>query len=301
MQTGIIFDIKRYAIHDGPGIRTTVFLKGCSLSCLWCHNPEGLAATPQVIYRAERCIGCGECVAVCPEDALTLTPDGIVTNYDLCEMHGICTDICPSEAREMAGIKVSSEYVLDIIKKDIPFYNESQGGVTFSGGEPLIQPEFLLELLKTCGREHIHRTVDTSGHIETEILMRVAEETDLFLFDLKLMDATKHRKYTGTSNQLILTNLKKLSYTGADITVRIPLIPGINDDDENIDLIGMFLRILPEIKNVHILPYHDFQKGKYARFNTDYLAGDIPTPSKDELSAVKNRLEDFELIMDIGG
>jgi pyruvate formate lyase activating enzyme len=164
-----------------------------------------------------------------------------------------------------------------------------------------MQPEFLLALLRACGQERIHRAVDTSGCIDTEILMAVARETDLFLFDLKIMDPEKHRKYTGVSNDLILSNLKRLARSGADIILRIPIIPGINADDDNIDFTGMFLRALPEIRRVHILPYHDFQKNKYIRFNMEYQADHILPPAQDELCAVKKRLEAFELNVDIGG
>jgi len=301
MKRGIIFDIKQYAIHDGPGIRTTVFFKGCPLACRWCHNPEGLERSPQVIYRKERCIGCGECVAACPEGALSLTAGGIVMTAALCKTCGECVRTCVAEAREMAGRRMDTADVLAVIKKDIAFYDESGGGATFSGGEPMMQHEFLLEILHECGKEHIHRAVDTSGHIDTDILMQVADVTDLFLFDLKMMDPEKHRKYTGVSNRLILNNLKQLARSGADVTVRMPLIPGVNDDDENIDFTGMFLRVLPKIKNVHILPYHEFQKNKYQRFHMAYLAEDYRPPFEDDLAAVKKRLEAFDLNVVIGG
>jgi len=301
MKTGLIFDIKQYAIHDGPGIRTTVFLKGCPLACWWCHNPEGIETALRIVYQKNRCIGCGECVVACPEGALTFTPDGIATEITLCKTCGACAEVCAAEARETIGRIITVGDLMEIIKKDIPFYDESGGGVTFSGGEPLMQSEFLLELLQECGKEQIHRTVDTSGCIDTQTLITIAQETDLFLFDLKLMDPEKHREYTGVPNHLILNNLKQLARSGADITVRIPLIPGINTDDENIDFTGMFLRVLPEIRKVHILPYHDFQKNKYIRANTEYHASHVPPPTTDELTAIKKRLETFELDVDIGG
>lgn len=301
MGSGIIFDVKQYALHDGPGIRTTVFLKGCPLCCQWCHNPEGIGTNPQIIYRKRRCIGCGECLTVCPEDALTLTPEGIITDRVLCKADGACAEICPAEARELIGKTVSPEEIIDIVKKDLPFYIQSGGGVTFSGGEPLMQPDFLFECLRLCGREGIHRTVDTSGYAELDVVKHIAMETDLFLYDLKFMDSEKHRHFTGVSNQLILANLKYLARSGARVTVRFPLIPGINDNNENIDLVGMFLRILPEIESVHILPYHDYQENKYVHFDTPYLAKNIPLPTPNNLSRAKKRFEGFGLKVDIGG
>jgi pyruvate formate lyase activating enzyme len=301
MQSGVIFDIKQYAIHDGPGIRTTVFFKGCPLACWWCHNPEGLEMIQQIDYQKTLCIGCGECVAACPERALALTPEGITTNMSLCKTCGSCVDACVAEARQMIGRTVTSGELMNKIIKDIPFYDASGGGVTFSGGEPLMQPDFLLKVLKECGREKIHRTVDTSGYVDTEILLSVVRETDLFLFDLKFMDPEKHIEFTGKPNHLILNNLKQLARSSVEIIVRIPLIPGINTDDENLDFIGMFLRVLPEIRHVQLLPYHDFQKNKYARLHTEYLAGHILAPTTEELAAIKKRLESFELIVDIGG
>ncbi len=299
--TGIIFDIKKYALHDGPGIRTTVFLKGCPLCCLWCHNPEGIGATPQILYNNRRCIACGECLSVCPEGALSITSEGITTDSAMCKSDGTCAEICPAEARELVGKTALPEDILDTIKKDIPFYDQSGGGVTFSGGEPLMQPNFLLECLTLCGQEGIHRAVDTTGYAKLESIKQIAMQTDLFLYDLKLMDSEKHKQFTGVSNHSILNNLKYLARSGAQIIIRFPLIPGINDDNENIDLVGMYLRILPEIENVHILPYHRHQENKYVRLDVENKVRDIPVPTSEDLSRAKKRLEGFGLHVEIGG
>jgi len=301
MTNSIIFDIKRYAIHDGPGIRTTVFMKGCPLACPWCHNPEGIEPTAFVAYKEERCIRCGACVEDCPEHALSLESEGISTSGLPCKNCFTCTEICPAEAREKVGRELTALELLSEIKKDIPFYDTSGGGVTFSGGEPLMQAEFLVKILKLCGNEQIHRAVDTTGHASYETLMSVAEHTDLFLFDLKMMDSDKHKRYTGVSNRLIIDNLRHLARKGVDLIIRLPLIPGVNDDPENLDRTGAFLNGLSEVVKVDILPYHNLQNSKYFRFNMQHRTGNITQPSAEMLVIAKKRLENFGLEVAIGG
>ena len=301
MTTGIIFDIKRYAIHDGPGIRTTIFMKGCPLACQWCHNPEGIEPAPFLAYKNERCIRCGECVENCPEQALCLEKEGVIPSGSPCINCFTCTEICPAEARQQVGRKLTAIELFGEIQKDIPFYDTSGGGVTFSGGDPLMQLEFLMELLKLCGNANIHRAVDTTGHASHETLMSVAKQTDLFLFDLKMMDSDKHEKYTGVSNHLILENIGHLARKEIDLIIRIPLIPGVNDDVENLERTGSFLNLLPGTIKVHILPYHDFQKSKFARFKMHDSSGNIERPTHDMILNAKKRLEKFGLEVAIGG
>jgi pyruvate formate lyase activating enzyme len=301
MQTGEIFDIKKYAIHDGPGIRTTIFFKGCPLSCRWCHNPEGLSRTTQRLYREERCIGCMECVKACPNDALTATENGpkwVAANCVYCKT---CARVCPAEAVEFIGKTMSVEDVVAEITKDTLFYDQSSGGVTFSGGEPLMQPSFLMGLLKACGDLDLHRTVDTCGYADTRTLLNVATHVELFLYDLKHMDSEKHYRYTGVPNEMILTNLKCLSRQGAGIIIRLPLIPGINDDRENIERTGAFLSSLAGVNQVNILPYHHTAAAKYKSLGLNYGAVDIARPTRDHLESIAGQLEKYDLQVKIGG
>ncbi|MGB7452908.1 MAG: glycyl-radical enzyme activating protein, partial [Lysobacterales bacterium] len=207
----VVFDVKRYAINDGPGIRVTIFLKGCPLACRWCHNPEGISPTVQKMYSRDKCIGCGECVSICPIEACELTPDGIVTDNSICLRCEQCAEVCPALATEMSGRYESIADLLKVIESERPFFDQSGGGVTFSGGEPLLYPDFLIRILDACGQLNIHRTIDTAGLAKTKTLLKVAKRTDLFLYDLKLMDSEKHEQWTGVGNRRILQNLEALA------------------------------------------------------------------------------------------
>jgi pyruvate formate lyase activating enzyme len=301
MATGVIFDIKKYAIHDGPGIRTTVFFKGCPLACRWCHNPEGITIESERIYRQGRCIGCGECIQICPQKLIVQTARGVVSDSEKCDLCRTCADQCPSEAVEFVGQKVTVTEVIGQIEKDIAFYDESGGGITLSGGEPLMQPEFLLELLDACADLDLHRTVDTTGYADAKLLLNVAEKTDLFLYDLKLMDVARHREFTGVSNEPILNNLKLLAHNGARIEVRIPVIPGINNDAENIKRTGDFLSSLCGVEHVSILPFHNSARGKYGRLGLECISPDIEIPTEAQLKTIAERLKKSGLQVKIGG
>ena len=241
----LIFDIRRYAISDGPGIRITIFFKGCPLRCAWCHNPESQSPIVQKLYTDSKCIGAQDCIEICPEGALTLTPDGIVTDSEKCTFCGCCADACPSKAIEMSGKLYETNELLKLIENERVHIDQSGGGVTFSGGEPTMYPEFLIKMLDACGEKGLHRAVDTCGYTQTETLLEVAKYTDLFLFDLKLMDPVQHKKWTGVDNQLILKNLKFLAETGANINIRIPFIKNVNTDEHEVKKMAEFISGLP--------------------------------------------------------
>ena len=302
MKYGVVFNISRYAIHDGPGIRTTVFLKGCPLQCWWCHNPEGISIKPELSLRLNRCIRCGACVEHCPNHALSIMEDGkAMRDEQKCQLCFECARVCPADAREFVGRRMSVDEVIAEIEKDVAFYDESGGGATFSGGEPLMQPAFLMDLLDACAASGRHRTVDTSGYAAKDNLLEVARRTDLFLYDLKHMDPAIHKKYTGMSNKRILDNLSVLSRRDVAIRIRFPLIPGINDDRDNVEKTGAFLQGLPRIPEVDILPYHAIAGSKYQRFGYTYRLEQIAVPDPGHVREVAGILSGFGLCVTIGG
>ena len=301
MQTGQIFDIKKYAIQDGPGIRTTVFFKGCPLSCWWCHNPEGLDVATQRLYRPERCIGCKSCLEACSNGAIEKLNGRLLWNAAACGYCQACAKACPAEAIEFVGKTMTVEEVVAEITKDTLFYDQSSGGVTISGGEPFMQPSFLIQLLDTCGQLEIHRSVDTSGHVDTRTLLEAATRVDLFLYDIKHMDPEMHYRYTGVSNDLILANLRQLSRQGARIIIRLPVVPGINTDEENIDRTGSFIASLPGVTEINILPYHRAADAKYQSLDLKNKAGDVQRASDDVIASVARHLESYNFEVKIGG
>jgi len=300
MPTGNIFNIQKYSIHDGPGIRTTVFFKGCPLNCWWCHNPESQSSFPELIFWKDRCIHCKTCITTCPLGALTLEDGLVLTDKGKCTLCGECVQKCPTIAREIIGQKMTVEEIMEEIEKDGVFYRESGGGVTFSGGEPLMQQDFLEELLRNCHQKKIHTTLDTTGYCNWHFLDGISRFVDLFLYDIKIMNDEAHIKYTGVSNQIILENLKKLSAKGENIIIRIPIIPDINDDMQNITDIGKSLKSM-NIKFIELLSYHNIASEKYARLGKSYALEDTRVPDKDKLSKISKLLQKFDLTVKSGG
>jgi len=298
---GTVFDIKRFAIHDGPGIRTTVFLKGCPLRCQWCHNPEGQAPRPELVVRENRCIGCRACVDVCPQGAISFDGALPLTDRRLCTACGTCVEVCYAEARELAGQEMTVGEVLAEIARDIPFYDESGGGVTFSGGEPLYQFDFLLSLLRACADKGISAAVDTCGLCGWEQLDAMGEYADLFLCDLKVMENARHRELTGASNELILQNLQALSQAGHKIILRVPVIPGVNDDAESVRQVGAFAATLPALQRVDLLPYHATAEEKYRRLDKAYQLAGVSAPSAQHMADLAEIMRGLGLSVRIGG
>ena len=272
--TGILMDVKRMAVHDGPGLRTTLFLKGCPLRCVWCHNPEGQGLQAQIAWFAEKCVGCDACVRICPQHGARDMSDRA-----RCNACGACAAVCPMGARKLYGREVSVDEAMQIAMEDHPFYG-TKGGVTLSGGEPLMQAEFALELLRRIKKEGVTTALDTCGHVPWSAFEQSLQVCDIYLFDLKHMDSAMHRQGTGQGNELILSNLAKLSEAGARIQVRIPLIPGFNDSEQHIAQAGAFLkRIRPEC--VKLLPYHQMARMKYAGLGME----DTLPPGVEDLPA----------------
>lgn len=281
----IIFDIKRYAINDGPGIRTTIFMKGCPLRCVWCHNPESWKALPQKQYKKSKCIGCRSCIEVCPQGAIMLTPNGIVPVPEAkCISCGKCADECPSTALEMCGKEWTMEELMAEIEKERDVMQSSGGGITLCGGEPLMQAEATLEILKELGRRGFHRVVDTTLYADQSVVREIAANCELFLVDLKHMSDEAHRKFTGVSNKTILENIRLLDDLGSSFFIRIPLIDGVNSDEENIEKTAEFISSLRNWKErqVNLLPYHDVARDKHRRLWVEWGETDSFSKPSDE-------------------
>ena len=291
----------KYSIHDGPGIRTTVFFKGCPLNCLWCHNPESQSLGQELMYRSERCIGCGQCLEICPNGAVVASAGNLEYLRDQCQACGACCQVCPAGVRELVAKTMSVSEVMAEIEKDLIFYDESGGGVTFSGGEAFLQPVFLLELLKECRKKEIHTTLETCGYVDLELLQTVSACVDLILYDLKLMDSQKHQAVTGVPNELILANLRWLTENHPQVIVRVPIIPGINDDQENLQQIGEFVASLKRITELHLLPYHKAGSDKYQRLGRTYQLPDLQSPDTERMEQIAGQLEQFGLKVKVGG
>lgn len=299
----LIFDIKRFAINDGPGIRTTLFMKGCPLRCVWCHNPEGFDEKPVKMYTKKKCIGCQTCVEVCPQKNLVLTTEGI-KDLGHCTACGKCTNECPTLALEMAGKEWKMEDLMAEVEKERQVMEESGGGVTICGGEPLMHTDYLCEVLNELSKRGFHRTVDTTLFASPEKVKKVAERCELFLVDLKLMDSAKHRFYTQVGNEQILSNIRLLSEIGHPFWIRIPFIAGVNADEENLTASAEFLATLPtKPQMVNLLVYHDVGIGKHARLGTTYNPDNIKmeAPSEEMQQKALDIMQAHGLNTKIGG
>jgi pyruvate formate lyase activating enzyme len=272
--TGTIFKIKRFSVHDGPGIRTSVFLKGCPLNCIWCHSPEGIDSDISIWYEKSLCIHCGECVRSCPNDALKQTPDPypfIKIDRNKCSLAGECLKVCPTGAIQFTGSKVSAKEILEEVEKDLLYYHMSGGGVTLTGGEPLYQPDFSMSVLDLCHKKNIHTAIETCLFCERDIIEKIKNYVDLFIVDVKIYDRDQHIRYTGRSNELIKENLKHVARSGKFVIVRIPLIPGISDNAENINACQQYVNEIDTNIPVEFVSYNSLAENNYNRLGIPFL------------------------------
>ncbi len=298
-----IFDIQSYSIHDGPGIRTTVFFKGCPLSCKWCHNPESNEHRPQLMYYAVKCVGCGQCVHTCPNSAISFNDGKVQTNRDLCINCGLCERACLYRARKLSGKMMNVDEVFEKVNSDKIFYEKSEGGITVSGGEPLASPRFVNQLLKKCKAEGIHTVIETCGYASIESIKLALEYADLVLFDIKAMDSELHLKLTGVKNEAILSNCDFIKNTlEKTMVIRIPIVPGYNDSNENMRSTAAFIknRLGADVP-VHLLAYHSLGDSKLDSLESRRERLEIDPPSQEHMEHIKSIFTHMGLKAQIGG
>ncbi len=301
MESGLVFNIQKYSLHDGPGIRTTVFLKGCPLCCQWCHNPESISPRREIVVVNNRCVACGECREACPFGE-TISGDGAwPPRHDQCTLCAACVDACPTGARQMIGRSMTVTEVLTEVIKDRIFYDDSGGGVTISGGEPLSQPLFVKALLQAFREAGLHTVLDTTGFGCTEHLLAAAGFSDLVLYDLKAFDEPQHRKLTGVPNRSILENLKALDGVHQNIWIRLPVVPGMNDDLMELKKIADFVSGLRSVTLVNLLPFHRSGLHKYERLGWGHSLDGVETPSAELMERAADVFRERELPTKIGG
>ncbi len=297
---GIVFDIQRFSVHDGPGIRTLVFLKGCPLRCPWCSNPESQRLEREIMFIASNCIGCNKCLAVCPTGAIDLDLPSRVRR-EKCNLCGKCIEVCYAAALIMAGQEKTVEMILDELKKDNIYYRRSGGGITFSGGEPFIQQDFFEQLLAGCKANGWHTTIETTGFTTKKVLKRVLPLVDLVLMDIKHMNDQKHKKYVGRSNKTVLRNARLVAASGVQMIVRVPVIPQFNNDLINIRATANFAHSLGAVKELHLLPYHRLGQKKYGYLGRKYPFEGITPPTRSDMNRLKTVVESCGLRCSVGG
>lgn len=299
-RTGMIFDIQRYSIHDGPGIRTVVFFKGCPLRCPWCSNPESQKGALELSYSAIDCVLCKSCVSACPREAITELDGKIHIDRKACNACGRCWDVCVHGALKPIGKMVTVGEVLSVVEKDRVFYERTGGGVTLSGGEPLAQPDFCYALLQACKSKGLHTAMETTGYQKWSIIEPILEYVDLVLLDIKTMDSERHKEVTGVANDVILSNARKAAEIGKRIIVRVPIIPGYNNTKVNIELTAKFAVEIAAVE-LHVLPYHRLGEAKYARLGREYLMKGTKEPSSSEMGFLAQVAREVGVVVQIGG
>ena len=299
---GLVFDIQRFAVHDGGGIRTLVFLKGCPLRCRWCQNPESMRPEPEIMRIPHHCISCVKCMTLCPQQAIRLSPTGeVAVDRTLCDLCGDCVASCYAGSMTIVGRYLTPGEVMEEVERDRKFYTHSGGGVTFSGGEPTMQPDFLLACLEAAKARGLHTAIETCGHAPWETFAALLGKVDLFLCDIKHMDAQRHHELTGASNRRILDNIARLAGAGAALRLRLPLVPGANDADDNIAATARFAATLPGLEGFDILPYHRLGESKWRQLDRDYPMAGVAPHSREEVLVRASLAERYIDGVGIGG